>query len=197
MNRTILAFGLALAAAISAAGCGGSDVEPEAEGAAAAAAVPAPAESAASPVGAGRRQQNPIRAELANYRLTMDDLRRWTQANTQLNQFATANPDVVAALEGERNTNLTAAQSVTALQQRIERLPEARAIVDSAGLDPHSYALITLVIVQVQRAEAAARQGLNLDRVAAELGVSPDNIRFVREHQAEIAQLRQQSTPGN
>lgn len=195
MNRTIVTLGLALATAIPAAGCGGSDVEPEGE--AAAAAVPTPAESAASPAATARRPQNPVRAELANYRLTMDDIRRWTQANTGLNQFAAANPDVVAALEGERNTNLTAAQSVTALEERIERVPEARAIVDSAGLDPHSYALITLVIVQVQRAEAATRQGLSLERVAAELGVSSDNVRFVREHQAEIAQLRQQTAPPN
>lgn len=81
-------------------------------------------------------------------------------------------------------------ESLDQMAARIGRIPEARKAIEGAGLTPRQYAVITMALFQAAFAQYAVEQGADIARVASDAHVNPANIRFVKEHKAELDKLK-------
>ena len=127
-------------------------------------------------------------AELRDYQLSMDDVEKWGEANHALQRLADANPELATALESDDEDG--ADQSLDGIAERIESVPQAREVIEDAGLSPREYAVITFALFQAGMAQYAVEQGQDLEQVARDMQVNADNIRFMQEHREEIERLR-------
>lgn len=119
--------------------------------------------------------------ELSRYQLTMADVRKYAAANANLAKHPTVEQDDDDA-EDEN-------ESLDEMAARIESIPVARKAVEAAGLSARQYVVITMALFQASLAQYAVDQGADPGKVAGETGVNPANIRFVKEHKAELEQM--------
>ena len=124
--------------------------------------------------------------ELSRYQLTIVDLRKYAAANANLAKQPKAeqgDDDAEAEDEGDN-------ESLDVMAARIESNPIARKAVEAAGLSARQYAVITMALFQASLAQYAVEQGADPGKIARETGVNPANIRFVKEHKAELEQMK-------
>jgi len=122
--------------------------------------------------------------ELSRYELTMTDVRKFAAANAALAKHPEAERDE------DQDDGDTDDESLDELAARIGRVPEARKAIEAAGLTVRQYAVITMALFQAAFAQYAVDQGADINKVARDAGVNPANIRFVKEHKAELEKLR-------
>jgi hypothetical protein len=122
--------------------------------------------------------------ELSRYQLTMADVRKFEAANANLAKHPKAEQDDEDA-EGENDN-----ESLDEMAVRIESNPIARKAVEAAGLSARQYVVITMALFQASLAQYAVDQGADPGKIARETGVNPANIRFVKEHKAELEQMK-------
>ena len=127
-------------------------------------------------------------SEIRDYELSMGDVEKWGEANHALQRLAEANPELATALESDDENG--ADQSLDGIAQRIESVPQAREVIEDAGLNAREYAVITFALFQAGMAQYAVEQGQDLEQVARDMQVNADNIRFMQEHREEIERLR-------
>ena len=123
--------------------------------------------------------------ELSRYQLTMADVRKFAAANANLAKqpkVEQSDDDAEAEDEGDN-------ESLDDMAARIESNPIARKAVEAAGLSARQYVVITMALFQASLAQYAVEQGADPGKVAGETGVNPANIRFVKEHKAELEQM--------
>ncbi len=129
-------------------------------------------------------------ADLSEYRLSMDKIDRYIAVQRNLAQKAAAmSPAERDAMKekygdrGDSNANLDD------IARNIEEVPEMNAAVREAGLSPREFALITMSMMQSAMAASVLQMRPNddPDSLAREMKANIDNIRFYREHEAEIA----------
>ena len=124
--------------------------------------------------------------ELSRYQLTMADVRKFAAANANLAKHPKVeqgDDDAEAEDEGDN-------ESLDEMAARIESNPVARKAVEAAGLSARQYVVITMALFQASLAQYAVDQGADPGKVAGETGVNPANIRFVKEHKAELEQMK-------
>jgi hypothetical protein len=173
MIRTFRRCSVPFLAMLTLAACGGSDQT----GASAAAAGAAPAGASATSAGDGAADA----LELRDYELSMDDVRQWGAAARAVARLARENPQWEDQLSMEASD-----ASIDAFAAQLEQLPAVREAIEDAGLSPREYAVTTFVVVQSMLAQAAIQQGANADSFAMKAGINPDNVTFMKEHEAEI-----------
>jgi len=120
--------------------------------------------------------------ELSRYQLTMADVRKFAAANANLAKH----PKVEQGDDDAEDEN----ESLDEMAARIESNPVARKAVEAAGLSARQYVVITMALFQASLAQYAVDQGADPGKVAGETGVNPANIRFVKEHKAELEQMK-------
>lgn len=125
--------------------------------------------------------------ELSRYQLTMADLRKLGVAHQSLKRVAQQHPNLVERAEDEQSGE----KSLDETQAEIERVPQLRKAIEDAGLSVRKYAVINLALMQASAANMLVQQGAKPDSIAREIGTHPENIRFMREHEAEIARVLQ------
>ena len=121
--------------------------------------------------------------ELSRYQLTMADIRKFAAANANLAKHPKVEQDDDDAEDADDNASLDE------MAARIESVPVARKAVEAAGLSARQYAVITMALFQASLAQYAVEQGADPGKIARETGVNPANIRFVKEHKAELDQM--------
>lgn len=163
MRIAIASVLLAAAAACS------SRAEDAAPGSAPAVSIPVKAASSAS-AAADIREMN-------DYRLNMDDIRKWSAIMTKAQGMKFADNDAGSE------------PSIDQFQAALDADPKARALIESGGLDTHEFSVITMTMMQSALLEMATAQGANGDSLARSMGITLDNVRFVREHRKEIEAL--------
>lgn len=72
-----------------------------------------------------------------------------------------------------------------------ERVHAARKIIQDAGLDVREFALIGLTLLQAWGGQMQIQSGANPDSLARAAGINPANLRFAKQHEAELRQLIQ------
>ena len=120
--------------------------------------------------------------ELSSYQLTMADIRKFAAANANLAKHPKAEQDDDDAEDADN-------ASLDEMAARIESIPVARKAVEAAGLSARQYVVITMALFQASLAQYAVDQGADPGKIARETGVNPANIRFVKEHKAELEQM--------
>ena len=124
--------------------------------------------------------------ELARYQLTMADVRKYAAANANLAKHPKAEQEDENAEDDEADDD----ESLDEMAARIEKIPEARKAIEAAGLTARQFAVITMALFQASLAQYAIDQGADPAKIARETGVNPANIRFVKEHKAELEQMK-------
>lgn len=120
--------------------------------------------------------------ELSRYTLTMADIRKYAAANSAL----AGQPKVEESDDSDDGDDDESLDEMTA---RIEKIPAARQAIEGAGLSARQFAVITMALLQASLAQFAIEQGADPAKVARDASVNPANIRFVKEHKAELQKL--------
>ncbi|HEU4587474.1 MAG TPA: hypothetical protein VFS11_02430 [Gemmatimonadales bacterium] len=123
--------------------------------------------------------------EVRNYRLRMDKVERFFDANLRL----------AAAAKGMDSTEgpdlSDANQSLDEMEAAIARHPQMSAAIRAAGLSPREYAVLSLAYLQAAMAGSiAAQQQLDDQAAAEQMQANAENIRFVREHKADLERMQ-------
>lgn len=129
--------------------------------------------------------------ELQRYELTMSDLRKYASASESLARFEKAKQrDDEDSDDDSDDEGDNGMESLDDMVAKINRAPEARKAIEAAGLTVRQYAVITMALFQAAFAQFAIDQGADPAKVARDASVNPANLRFVKEHKAEIEKLR-------
>lgn len=181
MHRPTL---LVLATALTLAAC--SSDKPKTD-AASASDQPAASNSASSTSG------DQDLADITNYKLTMDKVNKWYDAQRNMAmKVKDMSPAERAALDSTEGTD-AANGSLDDIARNIEKHPQMRDAVRAAGLSPREYATLTMSLVQSGMAAGVLkmRPKDNQDSLVREMKANRDNVRFMQEHEAELNQKQQ------
>lgn len=123
-------------------------------------------------------------ADVASYELTMD---RMDEYFASLRNIAIAMKDLP---EEQRDISMDQEDGIDAYTAKLEANPTVRKAIDDAGSTPRDFALTGMAYLQAGMAAGvlAMRPNDNADSLAREMKASMDNIKFVREHEAELKQ---------
>lgn len=170
-----------LAALTLALACGGTD--DAAAGDEGASTSSAPAASGAS--------GNDL-ADVTNYRLTMADFDKFyaAQKNVALKMKALPAAERERLQQQHDAEEVPDDETIDQLAARIGKDPLMKQGIEEAGLTTRQFALLSLSMMQTGMAEAvlAMRPKDNQDSLMREMKVNPENVKFYREHKAELEQ---------
>jgi hypothetical protein len=161
----------------------------EKKGAASSDSAGAPATTAAASSASGSSSGDADLADVTNYRLSMDKIDKYIAAQrnmaAKMKSMSPAEREAVKARNENRNDQNA---SLDDIARSIEREPVMNDAVRSAGLSAREFALITISMMQSAMASSVLqmRPKDNQDSLVREMKVNPDNIKFYREHEAEI-----------
>jgi hypothetical protein len=172
-----------IATLFSIAACAGGDDAADSANAGAPAAAPAQQQ----------QQANADIADVSEYRLTMDGMNKFFEAQRNLGIAASKlTPAEREAFEAE-NQDERNDGSLDAMVKRIEANRIASDAVRKAGLSAREYTMISLTMMQAAMAASVLqmRPNDNQDSLAREMKVNPANIKFMRDNQEEFARRQE------
>ena len=162
------------------AACGGK------EGGATDSSAPNAASASAS---SGGTNADAELADIQSYKLSMDKIDKMLAAQRILAAKAKAmTPAEREAMEARGESASDANASLDDMARKIDSEPMLRDAIREAGLSSREYVLITMSMMQTGMAESVLkmRPKDNQDSLIREMKANADNIKFYREHQAEI-----------
>jgi hypothetical protein len=167
-------FSSALALSFLCVACGGADRE--GGGAAARTDSPPAAGAPAGPSAAPITDQ-----ELQSFRLTEDRLRAWHRV-----QLAAAQrPDLRLQDDDDDDEDVMNGAAATRLLERIGEQPQIASTIRGAGMEPREFVIVTFAL-----AHGVVGHAVTLAGQPVPPGTNPDNVEFVRQHEAEIRRMR-------
>jgi len=146
------------------------------------------APGAATPAAAGTKGDAEL-ADVQSYRLSMDKIDKMLAAQRILAAKAKAmTPAEREAMEARDESASDPNESLDDMARKIDGEPMLRDAIREAGLSSREYVLITMSMMQTGMADGVLkmRPKDNQDSLIREMKANPDNIKFYREHQAEI-----------
>lgn len=173
MNRNAL---IALVAAATLAACGRkSDATAETNTAAA-----RPFSVAARSAGSGDADLR----EINSYRLTMDDVRKWSAIKKKADAMKIEAKDT--ASNGADDDD----DSLDGFEAKINATPKLKALIEGEGMDTRDFAVVTWTMIQAAFIQMAVDQGASLDSLAKDKDVNVENLKFLKAHAQEIDALQ-------
>lgn len=154
-------------------------------------------DSAAATPASGSADMDEQLADISSYRLTMDKVDRWMNAQRIMaKQVAALSPAEREAFKARQDQQDDATDAdMDEMVRRIESEPMMKSAVREAGLSPREFTLLTMSMIQTGMATAVLdmRPNDNQDSLAREMKANMDNIRFMRENQAELTRKQQET----
>ena len=123
----------------------------------------------------------PDQAAIRDYVLTMDKVKRYARL---LRTIEASKKDLVLRREVEALRSEVAGKSLTETVTTLERFPKISNMIRAAGLTPRDYVLLPMTILSSGMAMYVEQQGGKRPPY-----VNPANIKFIKEHEAEISAL--------
>jgi len=151
----------------------------------------ADSDAAASTQTAAARDAESDLADVTEYELSMDKVDKYFAA--QRNMMAKVK-DMTQAERDALDMGNSANASLDDMARSMDRNPAIRSAIEDAGLSSREYATLTMAFVQAAMASSVLqmRPNENQDSLAREMKASMDNIRFMREHEAELTRKQQE-----
>lgn len=131
-------------------------------------------------------------ADVTNYRLTMDKVDRYFDAQLAIaRRVKDLSPEERAPLEQMESS---ADASLDEMARRLESHPAMRDGLREANLSSREFATLTMAMLQAGMAASVLqmRPNDNQDSLAREMKASMENIRFLRENEAELTRRQQE-----
>jgi len=128
-------------------------------------------------------------ADVQSYKLSMDKIDKMLAAQRNLAAKAKAmTPAEREAMQARGESASDPNASLDDMARKIDGEPILRDAIREAGLSSREYVLITMSMMQTGMAEGVLkmRPKDNQDSLIREMKANPDNIKFYREHEAEI-----------
>lgn len=127
-------------------------------------------------------------AAVTNYRLSMEKVNKFFEAQRNmaiLLKSLTPAQQEALSLEGSG--------SMEEMAQKLSSSPEWASAIRAAGLEPGEYAILTMSMLQSSMAAAMLKMQPNSDQdsLVTAMHANMDNVKFVREHEAEINAKRE------
>ena len=153
------------------------------------------ADTDAAPASAQQQQQqaNDDLGDISEYRLTMDKMNKFFEAQRNLGIAASKlSPAEREAMEA-KNEAEGSDGSLDQMVKRIEDNKMANDAVREAGLSAREFTMISLAMMQAAMAASVLqmRPNDNQDSLAREMKANPDNIKFMRDNQAEMTRRQE------
>ncbi|HEX7980228.1 MAG TPA: hypothetical protein VF461_16580 [Gemmatimonadaceae bacterium] len=164
------------------AACGKKEGAATSESAAPNAAAPASTPAASA-------KDNAELADVQSYKLSMDKIDKMLAAQRIIAAKAKAmTPAEREAMQARGESASDADESLDAMARKFDSEPIMRDAIREAGLSSREYVLITMSMMQSGMADGVLkmRPKDNQDSLIREMKANPDNVKFYREHQAEI-----------
>ncbi len=120
--------------------------------------------------------------EVEHYTLTMDNVTRLMQTFGDLNKYGKEHPEAKAATSNDSGVK----ESLSNVEKRISKYPPLVSILQS-----HKFTVREFLVAEVALLQSSMAQALDPTAKAPE-GVNPENLKFVREHKAELEALQKQ-----
>ena len=150
---------------------------------------PPPSTAASAPATTASTKGDAELADVQSYKLSMDKIDKMLAAQRILAAKAKAmTPAEREAMEARGESASDPNASLDDMARKIDSEPMLRDAIREAGLSSREYVLITMSMMQTGMAESVLkmRPKDNQDSLIREMKANPDNIKFYREHQAEI-----------
>jgi hypothetical protein len=128
-------------------------------------------------------------ADVQSYKLSMEKIDKMLAAQRILAAKAKAmTPAEREAMRARSDADSDPNESLDDMARKIESEPLLRDAIREAGLSSREYVLITMSMMQTGMADGVLkmRPKDNQDSLIREMKANADNIKFYREHQAEI-----------
>jgi hypothetical protein len=128
-------------------------------------------------------------ADVQSYKLSMEKIDKMLAAQRNLAAKAKAmTPAERDAMEARGESASNPNESLDDMARKIDNEPMLRDAIREAGLSSREYVLITMSMMQTGMADGVLkmRPKDNQDSLIREMKANPDNIKFYREHEAEI-----------
>ena len=154
-------------------------------------AAPASSSASAAPDAAGPSPDD--MTAITSYRLSMDRLDKHFAAQRNLMQaFSRMTPEEREA--GKARMEAGDENSLDAMAAKYDRVPAVRKAIADAGLTSREFTVMTMSLVQAGMAASVLKMRPNddADSLAREMKASIENIRFLQEHEAEIARKQKE-----
>ena len=146
--------------------------------------------AAAAPVATKSSTADADVKEIASYKLTMDAVRKFSQASRTMKQLEKKHADDEEDDESaDDSDDAKDSESLADTEAKIASIPEARKAIEAAGLSVHEYVVITFALLQSAISQYAIGQGADPAKIARDAGIHPANVTFYKEHKAEIDAL--------
>jgi hypothetical protein len=148
----------------------------------------APAAAAPASAIAGTKGDAEL-ADVQSYKLSMEKIDKMLAAQRNLAAKAKAmTPAERDAMQARGESSSDPSASLDDMARKIDGEPMLRDAIHQAGLSPREYVLITMSMMQTGMADGVLkmRPKDNQDSLIREMKANPDNIKFYREHEAEI-----------
>ncbi len=141
---------------------------------------------------AGGESQDADRRELARYQLSMANVRKWMAANERMRKIAQGHPELDQDDDTASTGKLESFDEMEArFERQVGRVPGGRRAFEHAGLSVREYLLIFYALANAWGAQLAIQQGATPDSAARGYGIHPANLRFVKQHEAELEKVKQ------
>jgi hypothetical protein len=127
--------------------------------------------------------------EITDYRLTMDAVQRYYQAQRNVYGAMRKNPELAQQMRSGDSDE----PSLDEMGARYEEVPEVRDAIEAAGLDTRDFSVITWALFQSAFAQGAVEMGAPRDSILASTGIHPANLDFVRENKAALERMQQET----
>jgi hypothetical protein len=138
---------------------------------------------------AGTAQQSTDLADITSYELRMEQVDKYYAAFRNIGQAMSR----MSPAEREQLDMDAGETNLDGYVARLESQPEVNQAIREAGLTAREFSLILWSMLQSGMASAVlqSRPNANEDSLAREMNVNMDNVRFMREHEAELRQRQQ------
>lgn len=147
-----------------------------------------PASRTSSPDISSSSQVEGEMAEVADYRLSMDAVERWHEAQRNVYRQAESNPELVQYLDVDLDD-----PSLDDLEDHYASIPEANDAIEDAGLEVREFVLITFALYQATTAQQLIAMGLEQDSVVNELNLHLADLEFARQNRTRLEQLQRET----
>jgi hypothetical protein len=130
-------------------------------------------------------------ADISTYKLTMDGIDKFYAAQRNLGlkmkAMSPAEREAAKARGDESTSDLNS--SLDDMVVKIDKEPVYAAAVREAGLSTREYVLVMMSMMQSSMAAGVIkmRPKDNADSLAREMKANPENVRFIQQHEAELA----------
>lgn len=118
--------------------------------------------------------------EISDYRLTIEAVRKWAKAAKGLKRLEEKYPEL------EDAGDVSDSASLDEMAAFLHGIPDARDVIENAGLDTREYLVVTFAFAQATMAQWVIGQGTPPEKVAAEMSINPANLAFIEKHKAEL-----------